>query len=348
MLVGYRIVPHHEVANLASVLTSLLTCDLQHVPTEVLGHVFFQQFQVMQTTSKDYIDCLRETETDIGLLCGTKLTKMCPEIFGFNNDAQDRCLWSLAKFRNEAKLARNISQDTWLPILPVNKSTGSLNIPPIGLKRGGILQYKDPYTDTGHHHYMDYIKCVDEQRKEIGNCIPNLENVCDRADIRAVKTVRLTMAPAAVMMDQLPNLHVIHLIRDPRAVVASRLTNPTYRSHYARTNLTREAKIYCDTIEQDLKIRQRIQKKYPRRIYELINEKFMGDKLGETAKVFQFMRKRVPKELSDFLVEGMHNSRVNSTKIISKWKNLIEPSVEKQIRVVCKNIFDLYGHFWPY
>ena len=337
-----RDIPQYETASLTSALTSLLTCDLEHVPTEVMGHTYFQQYESLQATSKDYINCLRESETDIGLICGPKLLKMCPETFGFNDDAQERCLWALAKYKNEARIAKNIDSKTWLPNLPVNETSGVLNIPAKGLTRGSITVYKDPYTDSGRKYYQEYVKCVDKQRKVFEACLPDLQSVCEKADVRAMKTVRLTMSTAASMMKRLPSLHVVHLVRDPRAVVASRSASQAYRSHYARTNLTKEARVYCEALELDLKIRRQLQEMYPDRVYELINEKFMRDKLAEAEKVYQFMRKPMPKELTVFLAQRGHNA----SKISSKWKEMIEPKVEKAIKTVCKGVFEIYKQFW--
>jgi len=53
-------------------------------------------------------------------------------------------------------------------------------------------------------------------------CVPILRSVCQRSSLRAAKTVRAPMLSMAALLAADPDLRVVHLLRDPRAVVSSR------------------------------------------------------------------------------------------------------------------------------
>ena len=100
-------------------------------------------------------------------------------------------------------------------------------------------------------------------------CAGLLESVCRRSSLRAAKTVRAQMTSMAALLAADPQLTVIHLLRDPRAVVASRRLGDTSmigkHSITARTRTEtarREAVIYCRTAVRDIRARQALEARY--------------------------------------------------------------------------------------
>ena len=74
--------------------------------------------------------------------------------------------------------------------------------------------------------YMDCLNNtsnLSEQEKylRVKNCIHILRRICLSAKHRIVKVVRLPMAFAGSLLGLVNNLHIIHLIRDPRGIYNS-------------------------------------------------------------------------------------------------------------------------------
>lgn len=73
--------------------------------------------------------------------------------------------------------------------------------------------------------FRHYQACTKAKRDDVDkNCVPTLKRTCDRKRIVVVKTVRMEMETAMELMERYPdNLKVIHLVRDPKSVVLSRM-----------------------------------------------------------------------------------------------------------------------------
>ena len=65
---------------------------------------------------------------------------------------------------------------------------------------------------------------MDEQRQKVMNkCVPVIDKICTSKPLHVIKTVRMDLETVVGLMDKYPNMRVIHLIRDPRSVVLSRI-----------------------------------------------------------------------------------------------------------------------------
>ena len=100
-------------------------------------------------------------------------------------------------------------------------------------------------------------------------CAGLLESVCRRSSLRAAKTVRAQMTSMAALLAADPQLTVIHLLRDPRAVVASRrfadssvIGKHSIMAGNQTETVRREAVIYCRTAVQDIRVRQALEARY--------------------------------------------------------------------------------------
>ena len=201
-----------------------------------------------------------------------------------------------------------------------------------------------------------YKRCLDSQMELLKPCVQQLEQHCKSKQIRAVKTVRLRMVHVEELLKRDPDLKVIHVLRDPRAVVRSRGGHESFRSLFSASYRLREAGIFCRQMYEDIVLKNELDIKYPNRIIQteyntLIKHltekshevlKFTGTQ--RSAKVEAWLKKNSvpPNKMKD--VEFMDKWKSNK---IDKWRLTIKG---KDLRIVnrkCQQYFSIVKQAWP-
>ena len=117
-----------------------------------------------------------------------------------------------------------------------------------------------------------YKKCAHSKKTQAQSCLEDLKSYCKKHRVRSVKTVRLRMMHAERLLAEVPDLRVVHVVRDPRAVVRSRIRYSSYSSLYSNRDPVKEAKIFCEQMAEDVKLRHQLEKQYPERILTVLFE----------------------------------------------------------------------------
>ena len=99
-----------------------------------------------------------------------------------------------------------------------------------------------------------YKGCMNLRRKEIVTCVNIFKRTCNRATIRSIKTVRMTLENALDVTKLVPDLKIIMNVRSPMATSLSRKGSGanTYMSKYSRNQIMKEAEIICKLMNADL------------------------------------------------------------------------------------------------
>jgi len=160
------------------------------------------------------------------------------------------------------------------------------------------------------------------------------------------------------LLSRLPNLRVIHLMRDPRGVTLSRFNlNASVRSLYAGAIngtdiMIREAEVYCRAVADDLVVRAKLELRYPGRILGVSYDYLVTDLERYVGKIYRFL------DLPQVGVRSACNAMrvkvtpggTNGTKKISSlannWRTALNYDVRLRILSVCKDFFDLSEFEW--
>ena len=222
---------------------------------------------------------------------------------------------------------------------------------------------------TLHQQHMDkssstrdYLSCVQHttllQLQQA--CLDTLISRCLASRHVLVKTIRLDMTMARELLKLLPNLKVIHLIRDPRATLMSRVQLGFAQTKVMKLNIdmmayqTQRAPLLCTQVKNDLEETYRLRKDFPGRVAILLYEKLVESPVSMAKQLYKFLGIKITKKIQDYVRNitngGMEDTcavctvRKNSSVTAFKWRTQISLSVAQAIDRACIDLYTNLGY----
>ncbi|KAL4240877.1 hypothetical protein ACF0H5_001662 [Mactra antiquata] len=206
----------------------------------------------------------------------------------------------------------------------------------------------DSLTDPLHEHntkiMKDFNLCY-KNKQNIDGCLKNVTQKCKDSPLRVIKFIRLRMRYILDLLPLYPNMKVIHLVRDPRGILNSRI-NVDHMSNFS-------VHILCDEMKEDLKYTKKLLKSYPGRIKILHYENLAEQPIKVAAKIANFsgisftksmqyfIRSRTSSEYNDGRFE---TQRKNSTFTANKWRFQLQSGRARYIYNTCKSSNGILGY----
>ena len=115
-------------------------------------------------------------------------------------------------------------------------------------------------------------------------CLNKLVSHCRQAKLRVTKVLRLSLRFLPLLMNQIPDLKVLFVIRDPRGIINSRIKTAWYGLEENDPESVRDnIKSLCFKIQEDLKMIDDLKRNFPGRFLDLSLE----DIVKQSMKSFQ-------------------------------------------------------------
>ncbi|XP_064615584.1 carbohydrate sulfotransferase 1-like isoform X2 [Liolophura sinensis] len=127
------------------------------------------------------------------------------------------------------------------------------------------------------------------------DCMANYTARCENAKYRVVKTIRSDMAEVRSLLKIVPDLKVIHLQRDPRGMLCSKL----FSKHCSVTRVQIDQ--LCDRLTMDLRDRHSLEKHYPTSFMQVIYEDIVEDAIAEAGDMYKFVAGNLPHAIKAIL-----------------------------------------------
>ncbi|ELU12074.1 hypothetical protein CAPTEDRAFT_188751 [Capitella teleta] len=225
-----RTIPAEEHSLLRKYLKNMLTCNYDHLPTEALSSRDF----IGQSSALRFVKnvCLRRFSI---LDCTDHITDHCGTRGLHGRDPQEswrnRCPYVIQKVRG------------------------------LSTRDSPVIHRLTP--EFNNSMLNDFIKhgiCVNAAKRELKKCLSPAKTVCRRKRIQAVEVLRSNMDALDDVIQEIPDLFVVYLVRDPRAIVRSTMAKSLNAS---RGTLADEAKILCAKMRLDYEDFRRLNRKYP-------------------------------------------------------------------------------------
>lgn len=177
-------------------------------------------------------------------------------------------------------------------------------------------------------------------------CLKDLTHTCKNSAIKAIKTIRLETKLADALLEIIPDLKVIYLVRDPRAVMQSRIRlNMAFPE-----NLKTESSDLCNRISSDLKDIKLSENK--NRIHMVQFENMAKNPTSTAKEMFRQMNIDITAEVIRWIEEnsvgngnsGPYSTSRDASKTIYKWVAEIDREAAKTIDKICFGLFDIFGY----
>ena len=198
-------------------------------------------------------------------------------------------------------------------------------------------------------------RCIDLIDEEFTQCREKVVTECGKHTVRAAKVLRMRMSVTENVLKADPDIRVIHMIRDPRAIMLSRV-NVDLLGRKIGIDIKRESLILCRQLIEDYNERQRLEKVFPGSFLQIKYEDLAMNLVPTLFNITQFLHIPYNKELEKSMLSIMHSdhhassnepfnqSRENSTNVALAWKKKIDTRLKDFIDAGCSDVYKLFGY----
>ncbi|XP_059159247.1 carbohydrate sulfotransferase 4-like isoform X3 [Physella acuta] len=213
----------------------------------------------------------------------------------------------------------------------------------------------DFLTNVAHSEDFRTVGCIRTKRNTnivnvTDNCVSVIRQRCLNSRAIVQKVVRLTMAEADVYLEQDPAVRIIHLIRDPRGILLSRMHYNSKMSGEMHNNYT----FFCQRIREDIRISREITHKHWGKILTVRYEDLAQTPLDLTTTMYNFVGLEMSPSIADYVKTIMSHdllnktarktSRKNPMQTAYRWRQELPFSVVKQIDHECEDVLRSMGY----
>ncbi|KAL4225996.1 hypothetical protein ACF0H5_013983 [Mactra antiquata] len=188
-------------------------------------------------------------------------------------------------------------------------------------------------------HYVDnkMLHSINRSKTIIEKCMPIIKQRCNSSSLVVEKVIRMTMKMADILLTNLPEVKIIHLVRDPRAMLDS-------QSRKGDTNannpivLRERIKYMCNQMKADLLLVKTLKVAYPGQIRTVRYEDMVKSQISVIEGLFEFIDIPFTPEDKEYIKA---HDRTNKNKISSKGLIPGKKLIDNQTRIITRKILSL-------
>lgn len=165
-------------------------------------------------------------------------------------------------------------------------------------------------------------------------CFNDIERACRNSNVITSKVLRIDTSVVKILLQSIPSLQILFLVRDPRAIVNSRIQTdwfPIYNT--SKEKIRSDIESLCVKMNKDFEGFVSIKGSYPTRVHFIKYETLMSN-----VSVVEDMYRRLDIDLNttngSFVNKVIHNNIKEN--IASKWKESLLKEHMLYIESQCK------------
>lgn len=179
----------------------------------------------------------------------------------------------------------------------------------------------------------------------------HLESICKMFPISLLKFVRLPVSLMERLLTELndPNIHVIFLARDPRAVMSSRWN--IQKTRWCKSIDCYSAKLMCNDMDSDLTATYKLRQLFPKQVHFLRYEDVALKPQEMSVKMIDALGIDFSSEISRYLKEHTTSNKMvsktyrDSQSRVMAWSSEMDYEHMMYVQNNCTNVMERFGYF---
>ncbi len=239
---------------------------------------------------------------------------------------------------------------------------------PIRLNRYGkaCSEFLESLRDPNVASNSGYGKYQARERTQANKCAKKFWPKCSAAKFQAAKILRYRLADLKPWLNKDDNLALIHYVRDPRGIIASKIKDRSekHKVYFTPDGLltkenfkaiTSHAQILCHKMNADLDAKRRYKKSFSKQIITIKYEDLAMSPMDTARKIYKFINmdmtpsveawiKKNTQAKRDAFNRARITQRANSTYEAVSWKQELTQEAITSITQICKNVLERMGY----
>ena len=214
---------------------------------------------------------------------------------------------------------------------------------------------KEFNTDPNNKLFIERQACLTTYiTQEFKYCQNMLRNICDSSGLKVSKVICMQMSYVEEILRHLPDVKVIHLVRDPRGMLNSQSDLTGWGMNDTKWSV--QASSLCQRIKRDLDTSGRIQKVHPSALLSVRYEDLASNTQHVADAIYQHIGRTVPTAVNQWIHANTHGvdddnmnmgtRRKNSTAQAYRWMDDITPSQLERVMAIpdCVDVIQRSGY----
>ncbi|KAK6165539.1 hypothetical protein SNE40_022450 [Patella caerulea] len=187
------------------------------------------------------------------------------------------------------------------------------------------------------------------------NCFLPFLNICLSKKNTLVKTIRMRVSLLEPLLEKYPELKIVHLIRDPRAIALSKSNlAPKRNGSDVISREIEKTSVLCKDMLKDLEASERLVQKYPEQVKILVYEVFASAPILTARNLFNYLEFSYTRQVEEFVYNStsagieqncqLCTSKANSLKTAMNWRKILSFEQVESFNKYCLPLFEKAGY----
>ena len=171
-------------------------------------------------------------------------------------------------------------------------------------------------------------------------CLDKLVSHCSQSKLRVTKVLRLSLRFLPLLMDQIPDLKFLFVIRDPRGIINSRINTDWYHAaEEDQPERVMDIKSLCFKMQEDIKMIDVLKRDYPGRFLDFRLDDIVKQSMKTYRTIFRFANL----EMTNTYLEKINEVVNANPSFLTRWNETLNPKYINWTQKYCHQSLKRYG-----